>query len=288
MKPSDIFLELLELGAVPHGHERVYKPILESYGFVEDGLGNWYKAGTIPVLLTAHLDTAHNAPGPTPYKRTGPYVQSTGDGPLGADDKAGVALILYLSQQQLPVSMALFAGEEVGMVGSQKAAQAYSRNRWVLQDLTAVVSLDRKGTTDVVVSQMGYPCAMYAFAQELIAQLPLEITAEGIYTDSYAFVDFVPNATNLSVGYYNAHTPKEAQDLHFLDKMGEALLWANWERISQVSKEHPIMPRQATPEELAQRLYTLLSMYPHLLPDFVYDLVYTYPDFVSRWLEVND
>lgn len=287
MKPSDIFLELLELGAVPHGYEDVYAPILKNHGFVEDGLGNWYKPGTVPLLLTAHLDTAHNAPGPTPYKRNKQYVQSAGVVPLGADDKAGVALILYLSQQQLPVSMALFAGEEVGMVGSQKAAQAYAGNRWVLQDLTAVVSLDRKGTTDVVVMQMGYPCATYAFAQELIAQLPLEVAAEGVYTDSYAFVDFVPNATNLSVGYYNAHTPKEVQDLLFLNKMGEALLWANWDRIAEVSKEHPITPRQATPEELAQQLYMLLSTQPHLLPDFIYDLVYTYPDFVSRWLEVN-
>ena len=46
----------------------------------------------------------------------------------------------------------------------------------------------------------------------------------GIATDSLAFVEIIPECTNLSVGYYYAHSKSETQDVTFLGELAEALL----------------------------------------------------------------
>jgi hypothetical protein len=38
----------------------------------------------------------------------------------------------------------------------------------------------------------------------------------GVYTDSAEFVDYIPECTNISVGYYSEHTVNEKQDINHL------------------------------------------------------------------------
>lgn len=310
MKPSKLFLDLLEFGGVPHGHEQKYASLLERYGFQQDQFGNWYKVGQVPVLITAHLDTVNKRPGPIQYQVRHNYVYASGDEPLGADDRAGVALVLYMSTIRPDLSYALFIGEEVGMVGSRQAAQAYAQGQWVFQDLAAVVSLDRKGHTDIIITQAGAPCASIEFAKALQDQIPILTSLEhGVYTDSYAFVGLVPNATNLSVGYFNAHSPKESQDLAFLDRLGEYLIMADWNHLAEVSRTHPVDPSEVvfrprkgyntiappwvfedysySTEELAQKLYDRLVTDPAFMVEFVYTIAEDYPEWLSDMLDLS-
>lgn len=237
-------MELLHKGGVPHGlEEHVYKELLTGLGFSQDQFGNYYKLGESDVLLTAHLDTVHDVTNfnQVEYRIEDYVVKSAGKAPLGADDKAGVALVLYLAER-LPVNYALFIGEEKGLVGSNKAALAYEYDMWVMTDLKAVISLDRKGVNNIVNSQLGMPCASYEFVLAVQEELPfLTRIVPGSFTDSAAFMDLVPNVTNISVGYYDQHTNRESQNLLYLDKLGESLLQVDWEKLAIVSEAYPVL-----------------------------------------------
>lgn len=84
--------------------------------------------GNLPgpsLLLAAHLDTVEPSRGVKPVLKDG-YVVSAGDTVLGADDKAGVAvmleLMLRLVADNLPhpdVTAIFTVAEEVGLVGAQ-------------------------------------------------------------------------------------------------------------------------------------------------------------------------
>jgi len=51
----------------------------------------------------------------------------------------------------------------------------------------------------------------------------------GLYTDSFSFIDLIPECTNISVGYMNQHTVAERQDARFLVSMAEASVNIAWE-----------------------------------------------------------
>ena len=53
----------------------------------------------------------------------------------------------------------------------------------------------------------------------------------GVYTDSAEFVDSIPECTNISVGYQSEHTFRESQDLYHLNKLAQACLDVEWEKL---------------------------------------------------------
>lgn len=53
----------------------------------------------------------------------------------------------------------------------------------------------------------------------------------GSFTDTANYTDIIPECTNLSVGYYNAHTQSEYQDFAFLDCFIKGLIEVNWEQL---------------------------------------------------------
>jgi hypothetical protein len=50
----------------------------------------------------------------------------------------------------------------------------------------------------------------------------------GVFTDSANFMELIPECTNISVGYFNEHTYKEALNIDFLEKLADACLKVNW------------------------------------------------------------
>jgi hypothetical protein len=58
-----------------------------------------------------------------------------------------------------------------------------------------------------------------------------KIDETGVYTDSAEFVDYIPECTNLSVGYLNEHTTRESQDLYHLNKLALASIGVDWEKL---------------------------------------------------------
>lgn len=185
---------------------------------------------TPPVCFAAHSDTVHGTDGLQDLVTEGQLVRSVGKDCLGADCTTGCWLILEMIKAGIPGVYVIHAEEEIGCVGS--SALVASRPEW-LSDIRAVISFDRYGTKSIITHQMGYRTASDDFAHSLeeILCLGLEPDTGGSYTDSNEYADFVPECTNLSVGYYDQHTSKESQDVYFAYKLRDALIAADWSKL---------------------------------------------------------
>lgn len=85
-----------------------------------------------PVLLSAHMDTVEPGRGIRPIFDGADIIRSDGTTILGADNKAGCAVILEVIQSALeddigtrPIEVAISRGEEIGLVGASN--MDYSR-----------------------------------------------------------------------------------------------------------------------------------------------------------------
>lgn len=85
-----------------------------------------------PILLSAHMDTVQPGEGIKPIFDGDDIIRTDGTTILGADNKAGCAVILEVIQSVLedgaahrPVEIAISRGEEIGLVGA--TAMDYSR-----------------------------------------------------------------------------------------------------------------------------------------------------------------
>lgn len=85
-----------------------------------------------PILLSAHMDTVEPGRGITPIFDGDDIIRSDGTTILGADNKAGCAVILEVIQSAIedraetrPIEVAISRGEEVGLVGASN--MDYSR-----------------------------------------------------------------------------------------------------------------------------------------------------------------
>lgn len=200
-----------------------------------DRFGNYF-LNNGPVLFTAHYDTVHRTGGRQHVEVYGNWAglpARSRSNCLGADCTAGIWLILKMIEAGVPASFAIFADEEIGGLGSAKFAQT-------APDFDAVISLDRKGVDSIITHQLGYRTASDAFADSLAWALGLDLRPDptGSFTDSANFDHFVPECTNVSVGYYRQHTREEVQDLAHLALLESRLIEADWsilqiERIAQ-------------------------------------------------------
>ncbi len=230
LAPDEVFLHLTQW-VLPHGQEEgYYDALLTGLGF-KKGKGGYFgrRGPSRATAFMAHLDCACGRAAPVGHVLTEGVVATDGTTILGADDRAGVAVLLYLWARKVPGIYCLFVGEEVGCIGSKEAATAYDWSKTL-----RAVSFDRRGYSSIVTHQVGRRTASDAFAEALAEQLNsrgLNFSPDptGVYTDSEVFADTVPECTNLSVGYEGAHTPKECQDLHFLVRLARVCAEVDWE-----------------------------------------------------------
>jgi len=238
MNIKEKFLELTNR-TYPHGTEVELFPILFNTvdGLQSDEFGNLFiKVGESDVMFTSHLDTATSANTPVNHVFDGKIIKTDGKSILGADDKAGVTIMLYMIQNNIPGLYYFFLGEEVGCVGSKKVASVQKETK--IEGINKVISFDRRGTTSVITYQSGRRCASDAFGQALAGQLNKAddsfeyiIDPTGVLTDSIQFVSIYPECTNISVGYQSEHTFSENQDIEHLTKLAEACLKVNWNEL---------------------------------------------------------
>ena len=57
-----------------------------------------------------------------------------------------------------------------------------------------------------------------------------------IFTDTANFVDYIPECTNISVGYFEEHSSKEYQNITFLTQLCRACVNVNWEGLTTFRK----------------------------------------------------
>jgi len=201
-------------------------------GYFKDSHGNYYyKIGKSKTAFTCHLDTACKAQVDVIHKFEKNIISTDGKSILGADDKAGMTIILYMIEKRVPGLYCFFIGEEVGCIGSGGASDDD-----MFKDYDRMVSFDRRGTKSVITHQSSKRCCSEDFAIELSKRLnkhgmEMEPDNTGVYTDSAEFVSVIPECTNISVGYYKEHTCAENQDIDHLIKLCIAVTRIQWESL---------------------------------------------------------
>ena len=237
MNIKEKFLELTSL-TYPHGCEwglESHLPI----GHMSDGWGNFYLViGHRPsTMFTCHLDTADHQQKKVNHLIEENIIKTDGTSILGADDKAGMTLLLFMIQKKIPGLYYFFIGEERGCIGSRKAAASWQGTEFS-KYITKCISLDRRGTDSVITEQFGGRCCSEVFALALADSLnkveenfSYKPDPTGIYTDSAQFTGIIAECTNLSVGYYNEHSHSERQDIRHLEKLALSLCKVEWEAL---------------------------------------------------------
>ena len=66
----------------------------------------------------------------------------------------------------------------------------------------------------------------------------------GSFTDTANYTDYIPECTNLSVGYYNAHSGNEQQDLKFVREFRDALIKVDWDKVKAERKPGVSLPEK--------------------------------------------
>ena len=232
MNIKETFLKLTS-HTYPHGTEHGLFDLLPQ-NLDMDEFGNLFiKIGESDTMFTSHLDTATSANTPVLHLFEGNLIKTDGKSILGADDKAGVTIMLNMIEKGVPGLYYFFLGEEVGCVGSKKLAQKHKTEK--LPYINKVVSFDRRGTDSVITFQASQRCCSDTFGQALAQALNVAETSfkyekdpTGVYTDSAQFVSIYPECTNISVGYYSEHTFSERQDIEHLTKLAEAVTKVDW------------------------------------------------------------
>ena len=245
--PKDVRSTFLSLvtKTYPYGHEEEVLQFLPK-DLQKDKFGNYYKIieGDDTTMFTAHLDTADRKQVPTNlFSRDedgDEIIYTDGTTILGADDKSGVTVMMYMMAHNVPGIYYFFIGEERGGIGSNQLAMEWDRFEF-LKNIKKCISFDRRRTISVITHQLGRQCCSNDFGTGLCkaynAQgLNLSLDNGGIYTDSASFMDDIPECTNVSVGYLNEHTGREQQNMTFLIQLCEASVKVDWKSLPVARK----------------------------------------------------
>lgn len=222
-----------------------------------DGNGNFYvsipKADGKPssTLFLAHLDTVARCR--TDVKMevylqgNHVFMRSDGASILGADDRAGCAILAFMMTRKVPGTYYFFRDEELGRGGSIQASKDEKGLILKGKDLfKRAIQFDRYGYDSIICQQSGFRTASEPFAKHLAAAFQkngvyrMKADLRGSYTDSYSMCGTVPECTNISVGYFKHHTKNEIQNLSFLDTLARACVKIDWDNI--VTARTPAAP----------------------------------------------
>lgn len=202
----NLFLSLLKIYD-QHQLKRLVTQVMRSHyadNNIRETQHYTYIEGSIPIMLVAHCDTVCTAP----VKEIG--VLNSGDktyigitnkeqAPLGADDRAGIFIILKIIANGYHPHILLTTDEEIGGLGAIAAADEI-----IAPDVKFILELDRMGSNDAAM----YDCDNKKFKKLLVDYGFTPVN--GTFSDICFFApDWDIAAANLSVGYYHEHTPWE-------------------------------------------------------------------------------
>lgn len=179
--------------------KRHYKNIINTSDYI-------FARGDIPIALIAHMDTVFKIPPAKIYYDREEGVLWSPDG-LGADDRAGVFLILKILQNMKKgkkPAIIFTTDEEVGCLGSSRLIEDMAAPP---QELKYIIQLDRRGQND---------CVFYDDINEdfekYINQFGFETNWGTLSDISVICPAWGVSGVNLSVGYEDEH--QEIETLH--------------------------------------------------------------------------
>lgn len=211
-------------------------------GAEEDEFGNiWVRVGDDPkVLWSCHTDTVHRTEGLQVLKVDGPFITARcklrrkKNNCLGADDGTGIWIMLKMIEAGIPGQYIFHRDEEAGGNGSNFIAE-YKAEK--LKGLEFAIAFDRKGYKSIITHQHGKRCCSAEFAGIVGDLLPDYFPDRtGVFTDTANYVDLIGECTNLSVGYFDQHGPKESQNWVFAQTLLEKILKADWSKLVATRK----------------------------------------------------
>lgn len=153
-------------------------------------------------LLVAHADTVSNDPVRHVEWRGNLAMlpRGTKKGCLGADDRAGIAMLWLLRRSGH--SLLITDHEEIGCIGAQVAAD-------VLKDELGrhqfAVQIDRRFDGEMVF----YDCSTEAFEEYMVRQTGFRIESGSFSDISVVCPSVGICGVNLAAGYWNEHSPDE-------------------------------------------------------------------------------
>lgn len=146
-------------------------------------------------------------------------IWSSSEGILGADDRAGVAVILSVVKSldrrafSGTLKIALTVEEEIGLVGARNVDSAF------LEGIDMAFVVDRRGTGDIVTSCGGYePFCSEQFSSRIerfankVEDHRWKVVAGGS-SDTRIWASHGIESINLSAGFCNEHTDAEILDV---------------------------------------------------------------------------
>jgi hypothetical protein len=193
-------------------------------------------ASPCAVMFSAHTDTVHRKEGRQKLvfdQAKNRYKKKDGQ-PLGADNGAGVWLLLEMIDAKVPGTYVFHRGEECGGIGS----------RWISEHVPAwckqfdfAVAFDRKATDSVITHQMVGRTCSEDFANALcdalnnVGDFMYSPDDTGSFTDTASYIDHIGECTNVSVGYYSEHTAQEELDVKHLFALRDACIKLDWQAL---------------------------------------------------------
>ena len=267
---KETFLKLTS-NRTPKGLEDNVIKLIPEFNFEKDDFDNYFyiikkSDGTFSdTMFTAHLDTVDRGPTswdsrkwdvteqkwiypekieeedkekPIKHEFDGDFIKTDGKTNLGADDKAGVTIMLNLMSEKVPGLYYFFMGEESGCAGSSSLSRVFKDKvkDGKLPNVVRCIAFDRRGYDSVITEQMSTVCCSNEFAKEIASKLNeygfwYKPDDGGVYTDSAEFVDIIPECSNISVGYFNEHSSSEKQDIEFLELLAVVLTKIDWDSL---------------------------------------------------------
>lgn len=209
-----------------------YASTLATLDFIDEAGNISFVTSPSETIFAAHLDTVCSGDADVPNTLiTSGNLVTAENHQLGADDGAGIYLLLELMRNKVPGRFIFTRGEEVGGLGAR-----YLEENFDFSPYKRSICFDRAGTSEIITVQSGERLASSEFAEALSVafqeQDMLYVESEnGVFTDNALWGDKVPCNVNLSAGYFAQHGPNEFLDLTHLEALAAAVIKIDWEAL---------------------------------------------------------
>lgn len=154
---------------------------------------------------------------------------------LGADDGAGVYVLLRMISAGVPGFYVFHRGEERGGIGSNATLKEHEA---LMKRFTQCVAFDRPRDDEIITHQGGQECASLIYAEALAKALnaldkdfKFAPSNRGVFTDSKVYRHVIQECVNIGVGYYNQHSPEEYLDVGHLERLIDACIKIDWAKL---------------------------------------------------------
>ena len=260
MNFKEEFLKLTEF-TTPFKSETDLEPYLLNKvpSLMKDNIGNYHKIiGDSETLFVCHLDNFCKTKQRVNHVIDEEIIMTDGSTILGADNKAGVLVLLYLISNNVPGHYCFFIGEEPIISGGLYGSSLFASNFKDIKKFKRAIAFDRKEEGSVITRQMAQKCCSDTFATALCnafirQDVWMEPDCTGYYTDTASFLEYIPECTNISVGVWGEHTTNEYVDTLYLERVAIAAANINWEDLPSIRDAKPWIENETPGLESTER-----------------------------------